>query len=264
MSGKKTPPKNAGMVSEEILLKNIKKLRKGDKKAEIPPFDVLVLFMIEQLHDMNGHLKRIADAFEGAKDVPKPQMNSTQPEQVQQSVVVQAPETIASPVPEPVTPQVEDIISEFSSIKDLVNIDTTSSAQFVLVYLSGYLGKGDFAKVGRVSKQLGGEYVSQGKKSHFKIPKMVKQTQLSQQEQTQSKQIQPKQGQLSSIDDIRTMFTRDLEALLIFESKGDYVSISPRQFLGSENFAKIASVVRESGGEYMSAGKDSHFRIPIK
>jgi len=42
------------------------------------------------------------------------------------------------------------------------------------------------------------------------------------------------------------------------------VIIKPRQFLGSENFAKIASTVRGIGGEYISAGKESHFRVPRK
>jgi len=64
------------------------------------------------------------------------------------------------------------------------------------------------------------------------------------------------------IEDIRMMFTKDLEAMLIFEDKGEFIKITPRQFLGSENFAKIASTVRDAGGEYISAGKGSHFRIP--
>lgn len=67
-----------------------------------------------------------------------------------------------------------------------------------------------------------------------------------------------------SIDDIRMVFPEDLEALLSFEEKGDYIMVKPRQFLGSENFAKIASAVRGMGGEYISAGKDSHFRVPKK
>lgn len=67
-----------------------------------------------------------------------------------------------------------------------------------------------------------------------------------------------------SIDDIRVVFPEDLEALLSFEEKGDYIMVKPRQFLGSENFAKIASAVRGLGGEYISAGKDSHFRVPKK
>jgi len=67
-----------------------------------------------------------------------------------------------------------------------------------------------------------------------------------------------------SLDDIRMSFPEDLEARLSFEDKGDYTMIKPKQFLGSENFAKIASAVRGMGGEYISAGKDSHFRVPKK
>ncbi len=67
-----------------------------------------------------------------------------------------------------------------------------------------------------------------------------------------------------SVDDVRVAFPEDLEALLSFQEKGDYIMVKPRQFLGSENFAKIASAVRGLGGEYISAGKDSHFRVPKK
>ena len=67
-----------------------------------------------------------------------------------------------------------------------------------------------------------------------------------------------------SVEDIRMSFPEDLEARLDFEEKGDYIIIKPKQFLGSENFAKIASAVRGMGGEYISAGKDSHFRVPKK
>jgi hypothetical protein len=59
-------------------------------------------------------------------------------------------------------------------------------------------------------------------------------------------------------------FPEELEARLGFEDKGDYITIKPKQFLGSDNFAKIASAVRGMGGEYISAGKDSHFRVPKK
>ncbi len=67
-----------------------------------------------------------------------------------------------------------------------------------------------------------------------------------------------------SIDDIRMSFPEELEARLSFDEKGDYIIIKPKQFLGSENFAKIASAVRGMGGEYISLGKDSHFRVPKK
>lgn len=65
-----------------------------------------------------------------------------------------------------------------------------------------------------------------------------------------------------ALEDIKTMFPDDLEGLLNFEEKDDYIIIKPRQFLGSDNFSKIASTVRQAGGEYVSAGKASHFRVP--
>jgi hypothetical protein len=71
-------------------------------------------------------------------------------------------------------------------------------------------------------------------------------------------------SKLRSLDDIRMSFPEELETRLSFEDKGDYIIIKPKQFLGSENFAKIASAVRGMGGEYISAGKDSHFRVPKK
>ena len=64
-----------------------------------------------------------------------------------------------------------------------------------------------------------------------------------------------------SVEDLRMMFPEDLDNMLSFEEKGEYVIIKPKQFLGSENFAKIASTVRGMGGEYISAGRDSHFRV---
>ena len=67
-----------------------------------------------------------------------------------------------------------------------------------------------------------------------------------------------------TVEDIKMMFPEDLEDMLGFEEEKDYIMVKPRQFLGSENFAKIASIVREVGGEYISAGKASHFRVPRK
>ena len=64
--------------------------------------------------------------------------------------------------------------------------------------------------------------------------------------------------------DIKAIFPENLRQLLSFEEKEGFCIIKPRQFLGSENFAKIADIVKTKGGEYISSGKNSHFRIPIK
>jgi len=74
--------------------------------------------------------------------------------------------------------------------------------------------------------------------------------------------VAPKEGEMRTIDDIKTLFPKDLGEMLMFEEMEEDIIIKPRQFLGSENFAKIASIVRDVGGEYISAGKESHFRVP--
>jgi hypothetical protein len=66
---------------------------------------------------------------------------------------------------------------------------------------------------------------------------------------------------IRSVAELRTIFPKELEDMLFFEEQGQYIIIKPRRFLGSENFAKIASLIRSAGGEYISAGRDSHFRI---
>ncbi len=65
-------------------------------------------------------------------------------------------------------------------------------------------------------------------------------------------------------EDIKMLFPEELENMLNFEEKEEFVMIKPRQFLGSDNFSKIASIIRGVGGEYVSAGKASHFRVPKK
>jgi len=63
---------------------------------------------------------------------------------------------------------------------------------------------------------------------------------------------------------IAEKFPEDLRGILSFECQANAIIIKPRQFLGSENFAKIATIIKQLKGDYISAGKESHFRIPLK
>ncbi|UCC58589.1 MAG: hypothetical protein JSW14_01325 [Candidatus Bathyarchaeum sp.] len=67
---------------------------------------------------------------------------------------------------------------------------------------------------------------------------------------------------MRSIKDVKQAFSSELQGMLTFEESENYIVVRPRRFLGSDNFAKIASVVRNVGGEYISAGKSSHFKVP--
>lgn len=63
------------------------------------------------------------------------------------------------------------------------------------------------------------------------------------------------------INDVKQAFSSELADMLFFEDGGNFIIVKPRRFLGSDNFAKIASVVRNLGGEYVSAGRNSHFKV---
>jgi len=56
----------------------------------------------------------------------------------------------------------------------------------------------------------------------------------------------------------------ELTIMLVFETQesSNFILVKPRQFLGSDNFAKIVKIIKDNGGDYVSAGKDSHFRVP--
>ena len=71
-------------------------------------------------------------------------------------------------------------------------------------------------------------------------------------------------GKLYGIKDVKQAFSSELAGMLLFEENGKFIIVKPRRFLGSDNFAKIASVVRDLGGEYVSAGRNSHFKITKK
>lgn len=61
------------------------------------------------------------------------------------------------------------------------------------------------------------------------------------------------------------MFPDELAKKLDFKpGEGDYINIFPKTYLGKTTFGQIAQIVRDVGGEYISAGKESHFRVEIK
>ena len=73
----------------------------------------------------------------------------------------------------------------------------------------------------------------------------------------------PVPKEVSRIEDVAYEFDEETRKLLTFEDQGNFIVIKPRQYVGSELFSKVASKVRaDLGGEYISAGKESHFRVP--
>jgi hypothetical protein len=67
---------------------------------------------------------------------------------------------------------------------------------------------------------------------------------------------------IKSIAELKAKIPSDTHELLSFEETEQFYIIKPRQYLGAENFAKVLDAVKECGGEYVSKGKDSHFKVP--
>jgi len=64
-----------------------------------------------------------------------------------------------------------------------------------------------------------------------------------------------------TVESVAQAFPKELKSQLYFEDAGEYVVVRSRKYLGQEDFKRIAEIVQRLGGEYISAGKDSHFRI---
>lgn len=60
---------------------------------------------------------------------------------------------------------------------------------------------------------------------------------------------------------VRALFPKELQELLSFDQTKTHFVVKPRQYLGSDKFAQIAAICREADGEYISQGKNSHFKI---
>jgi len=69
---------------------------------------------------------------------------------------------------------------------------------------------------------------------------------------------------LYSKEDLQKLLLPDINLKLRYEEdpQNSVIRIIPLAFLGIESFTKLANVVRELSGKYVSAGKDSHFEVP--
>lgn len=65
-----------------------------------------------------------------------------------------------------------------------------------------------------------------------------------------------------TLDAVKNAFPQGLVEDLAFSESETHITVKTKEYLGKENFSKAAAIVRGFGGEYVSAGRDSHFKIP--
>jgi hypothetical protein len=90
---------------------------------------------------------------------------------------------------------------------------------------------------------------------HLEQPLPLPQTSTPKTQQLTNKNTDP-------ITTLRANFTEEIDQKLNYKQQNSSILIHPKNFLGSEIFAEISTIVRRLRGEYISAGRDSHWRIP--
>ena len=65
-----------------------------------------------------------------------------------------------------------------------------------------------------------------------------------------------------SIDSIEKQFTEEQIPFLAVTDEGSYIRVEFTEFKSKDMFADVAKRVTGMGGEWISDGKNSHFKIP--
>ena len=66
-----------------------------------------------------------------------------------------------------------------------------------------------------------------------------------------------------TVQDVAKVFPADISSEVSIEEGDEVILVKPKHYLGTDKFRKISEIVKEfEGGAYISAGKDSHWRIP--
>src|SRR5208337_4085713 len=144
------------------------------KKTPILRPEVSLMLCYGKLRDVLDELKNLNDIFKQAKET-KTFVNPV-PQQPVQTQTPELPKTEVNPLQMPqkspeLSPRVKEILAALEPVKDLLKIDTETSAMSVIVKPASFLGQENFAKVASIVRAIGGQYVSAGKNSHFEISK---------------------------------------------------------------------------------------------
>jgi len=130
---------------------------------------VTLMLIYGKLVEILNELKALNQTFSKAKTTQTPTGSITT--SIESAPTPTPQPALAPDQPKPISPRLLQIRQKFDQFKDLVTLDEESDTMFVVVKPKQFLGSENFSKIGAVVRELGGNYVSQGKASHFKISK---------------------------------------------------------------------------------------------
>jgi hypothetical protein len=154
-------------VSEE----DLKKPESDEKKEvlKIPPAEITLMYISKELKEINEKMGRQLAIFENAMSQLKPQVPPVA--NVVHTGVPTPEKPVEAKVPE-VSARLAEVKLKLGESSNMLNFDEQSSAQYIKISPKQFLGAENFAKIASlIRNELGGQYVSQGKSSHFLVPK---------------------------------------------------------------------------------------------
>lgn len=76
-------------------------------------------------------------------------------------------------------------------------------------------------------------------------------------------QLQKEKRNLDIVQKVKERFLDKWVERIEFSRQGNFIIVKTKQYLNTDDFEELRAVIRDFGGEYVSAGKDSHFKIPL-
>ena len=77
------------------------------------------------------------------------------------------------------------------------------------------------------------------------------------------RESQPRRMQVT-MEKVVSSIPAKIREKLVFEEDDEEIRVKPQEFLGRDDFRTVASKIQDLGGEYISAGRSSYFRVPRK
>ena len=121
--------------------------------------------ILDEMKTLNAVFSKAAQpqSFQKPTPAPEPQTSG--------QVTTSGNPIVIPKFPTEATLRVKEILAALEPVKDLIIIDTESSTMFVMVKPAQFLGPENFAQLAKIIREIGGQYVSAGKNTHFEVPK---------------------------------------------------------------------------------------------
>jgi len=76
-------------------------------------------------------------------------------------------------------------------------------------------------------------------------------------------QLHKEKLNLEIIQKVKERFLDKWVERIDFSHQENFIIVKTKQYLNTDDFEELRAIIKDFGGEYVSAGKDSHFKIPF-